>query len=65
MAAELFSPDEGRALLDIVRGYLLHGTGDLSGTERHVLGVLVDEAQAAMEPGEPAPLPDGVTPLRR
>ena len=65
MATELFNPDEGRALLDIVRGYLLHVPGDLTGGERHVLGRLMDEAQAAMEPGEPAELPDGVTPLRR
>jgi hypothetical protein len=64
MATELFSPDEGRALLDIVRGYLLHIPGDLDGAQRHVLGVLVDEAQAAMIV-EPVALPDGVTPLRR
>ena len=49
MSAELFSQDEGRALLDIVREYLLRVPGDLDDTKRHVLGVLMDEAQCAIE----------------
>lgn len=64
MSIELFDADEGQAVLDIVREYLLRVPGDLDEKKRHVLGKLMDEAQASMI-GAPTEFPDVVTPLRR
>lgn len=52
----VFKADEAWAVLDVVKGYLLFGEGDLPAGQRKALGRLLSEVQYTIE-SEASPPP--------
>jgi len=59
---KMLSPEEAQGTLDLLKHYLLEGSGDLSARERRALGRLLSEVQFTLE--TPAMMPENVHALR-